>query len=119
MIKIGVGGTSTAISTLALFLLSQEARLSLAIASALAVELAAVGHYLLIESCTFAGRVPCFRRFAKFNVASVMGLALNVFVVWCLARLGCYFLAANLMGIAAGLTLNCAFGVPYLWGAAA
>jgi putative flippase GtrA len=119
MIKFAVGGTSIAINTLVLFLLSQEAGLSLAVASALAVELAAVGSYLLIERCMFAGRMHTFRRFAKFNVASLMGLALNVFVVWFLARLGLYFLAANLMGIAAGFTINRAFGVSYMWGGAA
>lgn len=113
--KLTVGGTTIAISTLALFLLSQEAELSLAVASALAVELAAVGNYLLLESCMFAGRMPTFRRFAKFNVASMLGLALNVFAVWFLARLGLYFLAANLMGIVAGFTVNRAFGVSHMW----
>jgi putative flippase GtrA len=119
MIKFAIGGISIAINTSALFLLSQEARLSLAVASAMAVELAAIGNYLLIESCMFAGRMPTFRRFAKFNVAVLMGLALNVFTVWFLARLGLYFLAANLVGIAAGFTVNHAFGVSYVWGVAA
>jgi hypothetical protein len=34
-------------------------------------------------------------------------------------RLGLYFLAANLVGIAAGFTVNHAFGVSYVWGGAA
>jgi putative flippase GtrA len=116
MTKLTVGGTSIAISTLALFLLFQEVRLSLAVASVLAVELAAVGNYLLTENFLFTCSKPTFRRFAKFNIASLVELALNVFAVWFLARLGLYFLAANLMGIAAGFTVNHAFDVSYAWG---
>lgn len=119
MIRLAVGGTSIAISTSALFLLAQEARLPLVVASVLAVELAAAVNYLLIENLMFTCRKPTFWRFAKFNVASLMGLALNVFAVWFLARLGLYFLAANFMGITAGFTVNRAFDVPYVWGGTA
>jgi putative flippase GtrA len=114
MIELAVGGISVAISTLSLFLLSQGAGLSLAVASALAVEVAAVGNYLLLESYMSAGRMATFRRFVEFNIASLLGLSLNVFTVWFLARLGLYFLAANLVGIAAGYAINRAFGVSYL-----
>jgi putative flippase GtrA len=113
-----VGVIGTAINTLGLYLLSRWAGLPLAAASALAVELAAVSTYLLDDSWTLAARTPTFRRFAKFNVAVLMGLALNVFTVWFLARLGLYFLAANLLGIAIGFTVNHAFGVPWVWGRA-
>jgi putative flippase GtrA len=114
-----VGGIGTAINTLALLLFSRCLALPLAAASALAVELAAVSNYLLNDSWTFATRTPTFRRFAKFNVAVVMGLALNVFTVWFLTRLGLYFLAANLVGIAAGFTVNYAFSVSWVWGRSA
>jgi putative flippase GtrA len=114
-----VGGAGAVVNTLVLFLLSRWARLPLAPASTLAVELAAVCNYLLHDSWTFAARRPTFQRFAKFNVASLMGLALNVFTVWCLARLGLYFLMANLVGIAAGFTVNYAFSVSWVWGRAA
>jgi putative flippase GtrA len=114
-----VGGTGTVINTLALYLLYRWAGLPLAAASMLAVELAAVCNYLLHDSWTFATRRPSFQRFAKFNAASLLGLALNVFTVWCLTRLGLYFLAANLVGIAAGFTVNYAFSVSWVWGRAA
>jgi putative flippase GtrA len=51
-----------------LYLLSRWAEVQLAVASALAVELAAVSNYLLYDSWTFAARTPTFRRFAKFIV---------------------------------------------------
>ena len=114
-----VGGLGTGINTLALFLLSRWAGLPLAAASALAVELAAVINYLLNDSWTFAARTPCFRRFAKFNTAALLGLALNVFTLWFLTRLGLFFLAANLAGIAAGFALNYSFSVSWVWDRAA
>ena len=120
MIKFAVAGAvGTAINMLVLYLLSRWAGLPLAAASALAVELAAISTYLLDDSWTFAARTPTFRRFAKFNVAVLMGLALNVFTVWFLARLGLYFLTANLLGIATGFTANYAFSVSWVWGRAA
>lgn len=114
-----VGGVGTAINTAALLLLSRWAGLPLAAASALAVELAAVSNYLLNDSWTFATRAPTLRRFAKFNIAALMGLALNVFSVWLLVRLGLFFLTANLAGIMAGFTVNYAFSVSWVWGRAA
>jgi putative flippase GtrA len=111
-----VGAIGTVINTLALFLLSRWVGLPLAAASALAVELAAVSNYLLNDSWTFSARTRSFRRFARFNIAALMGLALNVFIVWFLARLGLFFLAANLAGIAAGFALNYAFSVSWVWG---
>jgi len=114
-----VGGIGTVLNTLALLLFSRWVGLPLAAASALAVEIAAVSNYLLNDSWTFAARTPTFRRFAKFNVAVVMGLALNVFTVWFLTRLGLYFLAANLVGIVAGFSVNYAFSVSWVWGRAA
>jgi putative flippase GtrA len=102
-----------------LYLLSRWAELPLAAASALAAELAAVSTHLLDDSWTLAARTPTFPRFAKFNVAVLMGMALNVFTVWFLARLGFYFLAVNLPGIAIGFIVNYAFGVSWVWGRAA
>jgi dolichol-phosphate mannosyltransferase len=114
-----VGGVGTAINTLALLLLSRWARLPIAAASALAVELAAVSNYLLNDSWTFAARSPTLRRFAKFNIVALIGLALNVFTVWFLVRQGLFLLAANLAGIVAGFTVNYAFSVSWVWGRAA
>jgi len=114
-----VGGVGIAINMLALLLLSRCVGLPLAAASALAVELSAISNYLLNDSWTFAARTPTVKRFAKFNVAAVLGLALNVFTVWFLTRLGLYFLAANLVGIAVGFTLNYSFSVSWVWGRAA
>ena len=60
-------------------------------------------------------RSPSLGRFAKFNTASLAGLALNVLSVWLLTRLGLYFLVADLIGIAAGFAANYAFSVRWVW----
>ena len=110
-----VGGAGVIINTSVLYLLSRWAGLPLVAASALAVELAAIANYLLNDNWTFAVRSPSLRRFAKFNTASLAGLALNVLSVLVLTRLGLYFLVANLIGIAAGFAANYTLSVRWVW----
>jgi putative flippase GtrA len=110
-----VGGAGVIINTSVLYLLSRCAGLPLVAASALAVELAAIANYLLNDTWTFAVRSPSLRRFAKFNTASLAGLALNVLSVLVLTRLGFYFLVADLIGIAAGFAANYALSVRWVW----
>jgi dolichol-phosphate mannosyltransferase len=110
-----VGATGTAVNTAVLYLLARGAGLPLSLSSALAVELAITSNYLLNDRWTFAARRRSFRRFVKFNVASLAGLGLNVTTVWLLARAGVYFLAANLVGIAAAVIANYAFSVTWVW----
>lgn len=111
-----VGGAGVVINTSALYAFSRWARLPLVLASALAVELAVISNYLLNDTWTFAVRAPSLRRFAKFNAAALLGLALNVLSVWLLTGLGLYFLAADLVGIAAGFAANYALSVRWVWG---
>lgn len=108
---IGVG-----INTGALYIFSRWLDLPLVAASAIAVELAVISNYLLNARWTFATSVASFGRFAKFNLASLLGLGLNVMVVWLLVRLGIYFLTANLFGITAGFTSNYALSSIWVWG---
>lgn len=111
-----VGCIGVGVNTGALFVFSRWLNLPLVAASAAAVELAVIGNYLMNARWTFASRVASFRRFAKFNLASLFGLALNVMIVWLLTRAGIYFLAANLLGITAGFTSNYALSSIWVWG---
>lgn len=110
-----VGTTGVVVNISALYALSRWAGLPLVAASALAVELAAISNYLLNDAWTFAVRAPSLGRLAKFNIASLAGLALNVLSVWLLTRVGLYFLMANLIGIAAGFVANYTFSVSWVW----
>lgn len=111
-----VGCIGVGINTGALYIFSRWVGLPLAAASALAVELAVIGNYLMNARWTFGSRVTSFRRFAKFNLASLLGLGLNVMIVWLVTRLGVYFLAANLLGITAGFASNYALSSIWVWG---
>jgi putative flippase GtrA len=55
---------------------------------------------------------------AKFNVAALSGLAVNVVVVWLPTRLGMYFITANLAGITLGFAGNYALSSAWVWGRA-
>jgi putative flippase GtrA len=114
-----VGATGAAVNTAVLYLLSRGLGLPLLVSSALAVELAIVSNYLLNDRWTFATRRPSLRRFAKFNIASLAGLSLNVTTVWLLTRSGVYFLVANLVGIAAAVAANYVFSAAWVWRRAA
>jgi len=101
-----------------LYILSRWLGLPLAASSALAIELAIISNYLLNDRWTFASRAISIRQFAKFNVASLSGLAVNVAVVWLLTRLGIYFITANLVGITLGFAGNYALSSVWVWGRA-
>jgi putative flippase GtrA len=109
-----VGFIGILISTGVLYLLSRRLALPLVVSSGVAVELAVISNFLLNSSWTFAS-YPSLPRFAKFNVASLAGLAVNAAGVWLLSRLGFYLLAAELIGVAVGLAVNYLFSVLWVW----
>ncbi|UGY90953.1 GtrA family protein [Streptomyces gobiensis] len=112
-----VGGMGAIVNTTALYLLYRWVRLPLLTASALAVELAVVHNYLLNDWWTFSVRAPSIRRFVKFNVSVLGGLAVNVFLVWLLAlHLDVYFLLANGVGIGAAFAVNFLSSAGWVWG---
>jgi dolichol-phosphate mannosyltransferase len=113
-----VGFIGILISTGVLYLLSRRLGLPLVLSSGVAVELAVISNFLLNSSWTFAS-YPCLPRFAKFNVASLAGLAVNVAGVWLLSRLGLYPLAVDLIGVAVGFVVIYVFSVVWVWGRAA
>jgi dolichol-phosphate mannosyltransferase len=117
--KFGVVGiTGTLINTGLLLLLARRFQLPVPLASGIAVELAIISNFLLNSSWTFAA-LPSCRRFAKFNVASLAGLGINITGVWLLTSLGMYLLAADLIAIAAGFAVNYVISVVWVWGRAA
>ena len=110
-----VGCIGVGINTGALYVFSRWLSLPIVAASVGAVELAVISNYFLNSRWTFAAGVASFRRFAKFNLASLLGLGLNVMIVWLLVRTGIYFLAANLLGITAGFASNYALSSIWVW----
>jgi dolichol-phosphate mannosyltransferase len=109
-----VGFIGILISTGVLYLLSRRLALPLVLSSGAAVELAVISNFLLNSGWTFAS-YPSLTRFAKFNVASLAGLAVNVAGVWLLGRLGFYLLTAELIGAAVGFAVIYLFSVLWVW----
>jgi putative flippase GtrA len=111
-----VGSIGAGVNTGTLYIFSRWLGLPLVAASAIAVELAVVGNYFLNARWTFAASAVSVKRFAKFNLASLFGLGLNVMIVWLLVRVGIFFLAANLFGITVGFASNYALSSIWVWG---
>ncbi|MFE5188534.1 GtrA family protein [Streptomyces sp. NPDC056628] len=111
-----VGGAGTVVNTAALYVLHRLLSVPLVVASAVAVELAVAHNYVLNDRWTFAVRAPSLRRFGKFNMSMLAGLAANVLVVWTLVHVGVHLLVANLLAIAAAFSVNYASSVQWVWG---
>lgn len=108
---VGVGGV--AVNTIGLHVLYGVWHLPLLVASPVAVEIAVAHNYLLNDRWTFGGSGPSFARFARFNASALLTLLVNVAAVWVLVRSGIDYLAANLVGIGLGASLN--FGASSAW----
>ncbi|MCP9207034.1 GtrA family protein [Streptomyces sp. HD1123-B1] len=111
-----VGGGGVLVNTAVLYLLYHWAGLPLLAASSIAVELAVVHNYLLNDRWTFAARSRSARRFIKFNVSVLGGLAVNVLIVWSLVRSGMHLLLANCIGIGTAFAVNFATSTGWVWG---
>jgi dolichol-phosphate mannosyltransferase len=117
--KFGVVGiTGTLVSAAFLYLLGRRLGVALLPAAGIAVELAAISNFLLNSHWTFATS-PSALRFAKFNVAFLSGLVVNVLAVGLLTRIGWYLLAADLVGLAAGLVISYVLSAGWVWDRAA
>jgi dolichol-phosphate mannosyltransferase len=109
-----VGGSGVLVNSLALFLLYGKAGLPLLVASALSVELAITNNFVWNDWWTFGYRRRSLVRFVKFNLVSLMGLAVTTSTAWLLVhQAGINYLVANLAGI--GLATACNFLASAQW----
>lgn len=111
-----VGGAGTVVNTAALYVLHRLLGVPLVAASAMAVEFAVVHNYLLNDWWTFAARAPSLRRFGKFNLSMLAGLAVNVLALWALVHGGVHLVTANLLAIGAAFSVNYASSALWVWG---
>ncbi|MFJ9012544.1 GtrA family protein [Streptomyces canus] len=110
-----VGGVGTVVNTAALYLLHRLLGVPLVAASVLAVELAVVHNYLVNNRWTFGMRVLSVRRFGKFNVSMLAGLAVNVLVLWALVHVGAHLVVANVVAIGAAFGVNYTSSTLWVW----
>src|SRR6266699_1530808 len=76
-----VGGTGVLVNSLALLVLFQRVHLPLVVASALATELAIVNTFCWNDHWTFRRTQRSLSRFAKFNLVSLAGMAITVYIL--------------------------------------
>jgi putative flippase GtrA len=110
-----VGGSGVLVNSVALHLLYGLLGLPFIVASAVSVELAIVNNFLWNDLWTFArSRGSRARRFARFNTASLVALAITTSSAWLLVHgMGLHYLVANMIGI--GLASVCNFATSVCW----
>ncbi|WP_373559190.1 GtrA family protein [Streptomyces sp. SA15] len=111
-----VGGAGTVVNTVVLYILHRLLHVPLVVASAVAVELAVVHNYMLNDRWTFAARAPSLRRFGRFNVSMLGGLAVNVLALWALVHGGVHLVVANLLAIGVAFAVNYTSSSLWVWG---
>jgi putative flippase GtrA len=109
------GAIGVAVNLLGLHLLYANAQLPLLVASPLSVEFAIVQQYFFHDRWTFGRQYRAsLVRFLKFDLASALGLVVNVIVLRLLVAFGMNYLLADLVGIAAATVWN--FGsTAWIW----
>jgi dolichol-phosphate mannosyltransferase len=112
-----VGGTGVVVNNAALYAFYQILRLPLAVASAFAVTLAIGNNFVLNDRWTFhQSRHAGLRRFARFSVVSVGGLAITTLTLWSLVTyLDVQYLVANVIGIGLGAGSNFVANLMWTW----
>ena len=100
-----VGLTGTLINMGLLWLLTEYARFPYLISAVIAIETSIISNFTCHDFFTFSDRhsptMKIFlRRLLKYNLISLVGLAINMGVLWLLTELAdLYYLLSNLFGI--------------------
>lgn len=111
-----VGFAGAVVNTVALSLLHGALHWPVAVASALATEIAIVHNYLLNDRLTFASDGVTARRFLRYNLVALAGLAVTVATVTLLtAHTALPVIVANGAGMALAVAWNFAASVRWAW----
>jgi putative flippase GtrA len=114
-----VGGSGMLVNTGALVVLYQHLHIALAVASALATELAVANNFVWNNYWTFGQRVLSLRRFARFNAVSLAGQCITIVTLWALVREGgVHYIVANVAGVGLAFTWNFVANARWTWGPA-
>lgn len=117
-VKFGlVGGSGVVVNTAALFALTEWARVGLSIASPIAVEFAIINNFYWNNVWTFRARGIDAGRLVKFNLVSLVGMAITTGVLlFLVGNFGIHYLIANLFGIGVAMVWNFLVNFFWTWG---
>lgn len=116
-----VGGSGILVNEGMLWLLHEFTGLPLALSSAIAIELAIISNYTINNFFTFPDRSApgvgaFFRRLAKFNTVSLVGLGINMGILLLFTNVfHFYYLLSNLVGIAVAMMWNYLVNLGWTW----
>jgi dolichol-phosphate mannosyltransferase len=112
-----VGGTGVVVNTAVLFALTEWGRVGLAVASPLAVEVAIINNFYWNNSWTFRAQGVNAGRLVKFNLVSLVGMAITTGVLLFLVNtFSLHYLIANLFGIGVAMVWNFLLNFFWTWG---
>jgi dolichol-phosphate mannosyltransferase len=100
-----VGLSGTLINMALLYVLTEYAGLYYILSSAIAIECAIITNFVTNDFFTFAdrrtpGSKPFFSRLLSYNLISLLGLGVNMGILWLLTeKAGLYYLASQFVGI--------------------
>ena len=115
-----VGISGIFLNTTMLWALTVGYNVSLPVAGVIATEFAICSNYFFNEIWTFRRLVmndnSFVKRFVKFNIVSIGGLAISVGIMLLLTNAGMYYLYANLVGIFIAFIWNFLLNRNITWG---
>lgn len=116
-----VGGSGVIVNEGLLWLLTEFAGLYYLVSSAISIETSIITNFTLNDFFTFSDRrtrgfKDFLKRLVKFNLVSLVGLALNWGILALLtSMLGLHYLVANLFGIAVAILWNYLANLWWTW----
>jgi dolichol-phosphate mannosyltransferase len=103
-----------------LWLFTEIAGLYYLISGAIGIEVSIITNFILNERWTFSDRARgggMLKRFPKFNLVSIVGLVINMAVLFSLTNfLGVHYLISNLFGILCAFLWNYLVNLRWTWG---
>ncbi|MDP2919248.1 MAG: glycosyltransferase family 2 protein [Dehalococcoidia bacterium] len=116
-----VGGSGVLVNVGLLWVLTEYAGLFYLFSSAIAIETSVLSNYIFNDFLTFRdrhsrGQKDFFKRMLKFNAVSLVGVGLNLAILWLLTSFaGLHYIISNLFGIAAATFWNYLANVLWTW----
>lgn len=100
-----------------LWLLTEKANLYYLFSGFISIESSIITNFFLNDIWTFKKQRKSIlmRRLAKFNLARILTLLINLFVLWILTTLGMNYLISNLIGIAVATLLAYSISSRWVW----
>jgi len=116
-----VGGSGVFVNMGLLWVLTEIAGLFYLLSAAISIETSIISNFILNNQFTFrdrgsSGVKSFFNRLVKFNLVSLVGLGINMGVLWLLTEVfGLYYLLSNLCGIAVATLWNYLVNTWWTW----